>query len=97
MNQTPINKQAGLFLSRKRHSETITQAIEGSIAHLTKKRLQDACAHAFTGEFGPNPVVTMVIKIRRDPKESGKFTYSRKTEISHEIEDAFNLYGLKPE
>ena len=92
---TPINKQAAFFLSRKPRTETVQQAIEGAINHLMKGKLCEHLAEVFAGNFGPEPNVTFSVTIRRDATDVTRYCYSAKTVVGHDIGGQVKLYGLK--
>ena len=94
MNDIPINKQAALFLSRKRHSETIQDAIDGAANHLMSKHLSKQVSDVFAGGFGPEPVLTFTVRIRRDVKTNDQYCYSTATKVSHHIGEGVRLFGL---
>lgn len=98
MNNTkPVNKQAAIFLSRKYRIETMQEALEGAVTHLLSGKLQQQLAEIFTTQaFGTAPIVTFAISIRRDPKESNRYSYTAKTKVTHDLGDPVSLYGLKP-
>ncbi len=94
-NDIPVNKDAALFLSRKKRAETVNEAIDGAINRLMKGELQDSLAACFTGDFGPDPVVTFKMSVRREAKHSGEFVMSVSTHVSHEVGDSsYKLYHL---
>ena len=95
-SKTPVNKQAALLISGKRRCETMQEAIEMTINHLLKGKLNERLSEAFLGDFGSEPWVTFQITIRRDPKTPGAFAFKMNTKIGHEIDEPVNLYGLKP-
>lgn len=98
MNDKPVNLQAALFMSRKRHCETVTEALEGAAMRLTGNEFKNQLAAAFsTDNFGPEPVVKMTVTIRRDVQSPGKFVYKCNANITHHIGCEISLYGLKPE
>ena len=93
---SPINRQAALFLSRKRHTETVEEALDGAMNHLNQGSFKDALVNVFAAnDFGPEPVVTYKISIRRDVASPGKFCYQASTQVSHHIGEGVKLYGLK--
>lgn len=94
MNTTPVDKQAALFLSRKRHTNTVQEAVEGAVNHLMSGRLNEQLADVFTGAFGPEPEVAFTIRIRRDPAHQGKYVYKAETNVLHGIGKGVKLYGL---
>ena len=72
------------------------EAIDGSIAHLSDGKFLDAASRIFsTAEFGPEPELVYSISIRRDVASSGKFVYSAKTTVSHEVGAGVKFYHLK--
>lgn len=93
-HSTPINKQSAIFLSRKRQIETVSEAIDGAVKHLLSGKIQEQLAEVFTGAFGPEPVVTYTIMIRRDVANPAKFAYSSKTQVKHNIGGEAKFYGL---
>lgn len=93
----PVDKQASMFLTRKRRIETVSEALEGAANHLINGGMHENLANVFSGSFGPEPWVAFTVTIRRDPKDPGLFTYSSKTKIGHEIGTPVSFYGLKPE
>jgi len=93
---TPINRQSALFLSRKRHMETVQEAIDMAASYILNGKLNEQLAQAFTGEFGQEPTLTVSFSFRRDPKTPGRFSCTRKTKISHDLEGTASFFGLKP-
>jgi hypothetical protein len=93
----PVDKQASMFLTRKRRIETVQEALEGAVNHLINGGMHEHLARAFTGSFGPEPWVAFTVTIRRDPKDPGLFTYASSTKIGHELGSSVQFYGLKPE
>ena len=94
MNDTPINKQAAIFLSRKRHSETIQDALDGAANHLMSGKLASQAGDVFAGAFGPEPVLTFSVSIRRDVKTNDQYVYKSTTKVHHEIGEGARLFGL---
>jgi hypothetical protein len=94
MNDIPINKQAALFLSRKRHSETIQDAIDGAANHLMSGKLAEQFSDVVAAGFGPEPVLTFTVRIRRDVKTNDQYCYSTATKVSHHIGEGVRLFGL---
>lgn len=92
----PINKQAALFLSRNKRCETVQEALEGACNAILRGDLKDKLALAFQGDFGPDPIVSFEISIRKDIKTPGHFTYRSKTKIKHDLGEGCSFYGLKP-
>lgn len=96
-SDTPVNRQAALFLSRKRHTSTVEEALDGAMNHIIHGGFKDALANVFAADdFGPEPVVTFKVSIRRDVASPGCFCYATTTNVSHHIGDGVKLYGLKP-
>jgi hypothetical protein len=95
--ETPVNKQAALFLSRKRRADTVQDAIDGAVNHLMSGKINEQLAAVFgSDQFGPEPQVTFRVSIRRDPKTPGQFAYTAKTSIQHDLGSGVQLFGLKP-
>jgi hypothetical protein len=94
MNDTPINKQAALFLSRKRHSETIQDALDGAANHLMSGKLARQFSDIMEAGFVPEPILTYSVKLRRDVKTNDQYCYSSKTSVSHHIGESTQLFGL---
>ena len=94
MNDIPINKQAALFLSRKRHSETIQDALDGAANHLMSGKLARQFSDIVEAGFGPEPVLTYSVTLRRDVKTNDLYCYSSKTIVSHHIGEGMRLFGL---
>jgi transcriptional accessory protein Tex/SPT6 len=93
----PINRQAALFLSRKRHTNTVEEAIDGAMNYLVNGTFKDALAEIFSTEaFGPEPVVSFKMRIRKDVASPGKFYYTASTSVSHHIGDEIKFAGLNP-
>lgn len=84
-------------MTRKRHTETVNEAVQGAVKHLSEKRFEEVLTNAFGGDFGPEPIVCFTISIRRDPKTPGRFVYTSKTKVTHQIGEGVQLFGLRPE
>jgi hypothetical protein len=91
----PVNKQASMFLSRRKDCETIKEAIEGAVNHLLAGKLTEQMADVFSGEFGPDPWVTFQVTIRKDVRTPGAFSYSANTKVGHDLGCPVRLYGLR--
>jgi hypothetical protein len=83
------------FLNTKRHTNTLRGALDGAIRHLQKDSILERVDEAFSGGFGPEPVVDFKIRIRRDAANPEQFTYQSITTVSHEMGDGVKLHGLK--
>lgn len=92
----PTNKPAALFSSRHKRCETVQEALEGACNAILRGDLKDKLALAFNGDFGPDPVVTFQISIRKDIKTPGNFTYKSNTKITHDLGEGCAFYGLQP-
>lgn len=90
------DKTSALFQSRKRHCNTVQEALDGAIAHLESGRIQEQIADVFAGGFGPEPTVTFQISIRKDVATPGSFVYQAQTKMTHEIGSPVRLHGLQP-
>lgn len=91
----PINRQASTLFTRKRHTETVQQAIDAAAEKLLNGSLNKYLAEVFsTDQFGPEPTVEYTIKIRRDPASPGKFSYQAKVKVAHQLGNDFRLHGL---
>jgi hypothetical protein len=84
------------IFAKKRHTDTVQQALDGAAERLINGQLNKYLADVFFGndQFGPEPEVEFSIKIRRDPATPGKFSYMAKTKVSHDLGSAFRLHGL---
>ena len=92
---TPVNRQAASLFTKKRHTETVQQAIEQAAEKLINGSLNKYISEVFGSEqFGPEPLVEFSIKIRRDPASAGKFHYHSKVTVSHELGNGFRLHSL---
>ena len=94
--KTPVDKQAALFLSRKRHCDTLQEALEGAVNHLVSGKISEQLAAVFAGGFGPEPSFSFQITIRQDPTCPGTFSYMATSKVTHDVGKAVRLYGLKP-
>jgi hypothetical protein len=94
MSSIPINKQAALFLTRKRKTSSIPEAIDGAINFLSSGKLLESAGEVFAGQFGPEPKLEFTISIRKDVANPGRYVYTARTTVQHEIGSPFKIYGL---
>jgi hypothetical protein len=93
--EIPVNRQAANLFSKKRHTETVQQAVEKAAEDLLNGKLNRYLAEVFGSEaFGPEPMVTFKVSVRRDPAKPGAFSYMCSTQVQHDLGNPFKLYGL---
>lgn len=92
---TPVNRQAAIFLSKKKRVETVREALEKLSARILEPEVADniiqMLANRSTDE---SPSLQMNIAIYRDPRTPDQFTVKMRTSIKTELgEELYN--GLR--
>lgn len=96
MSQNSLLKP--ILQHRKTRVANIRQALNGAIAHLTSERMPTIIAEIFHGDpppYGPDPVLSYTITIRRDAADPTKLTYIGKTKVTHDVGDGVKFHGLE--
>lgn len=91
----PVNKQAGIFLSRKNRVEDLKQALEIFANQLIGPDVSCNISDLLKQDDGDNSELVIRLKIRKDATTPGHFVASVETTITRR-EGAMTFYGLKP-
>lgn len=92
--QTPVNKQASIFLSRKNRVETIAQGLEIFATKLTSPEVaQNVKEMIARNRLGDDVHVGITLKIRRDPRTPDKFAVTMATQMASELGNE-GFFGL---
>lgn len=93
---TPVNKQAATLLSRKTRVETVSDALDLAAMNVCGPAFKAAIAEIFSeGKFGPEPVLTMSISVRKNGDLSGRFAVVTRTKVVHTVTEGRTLFGLE--
>lgn len=83
---TPVNRQAAIFLTRRKRIETVKEALEKLSEQLLQQEVSDNIIKMLSERKpGESPSLVIKIVIHRDEKTADQFTVKLRTQICTEM------------